>query len=113
MNNLIKNRNTDRTYLGLALLVVGSLFLIDNLGANLPEWLISWPMLLIVIGLVSGTKHQFRKPGAFILIALGTVFILKKFFLISISIFPIFLIGAGLWIVFKRQNHFDNHCKVQ
>ncbi|MDF3078814.1 MAG: hypothetical protein K0S09_2703 [Sphingobacteriaceae bacterium] len=100
-----QNRESHKIYGGIALVIMGSIFMLDNFGASIPEWVLSWPMLLIVIGLVSGTKHQFSRPGAFILIGLGILFLLKKFFFISISLFPLFLIGAGLWIILKRHSH--------
>lgn len=103
--SLNSNKESRKIYGGIALVAIGSIFMLDNFGIDVPNWILSWPMLLIVIGLLSGAKHQFQKPGAFFLIALGAIFLLKKFFFISISLFPLLLIGAGLWIILKRNNY--------
>ncbi len=43
---------------GLILLAVGAVLLLNTLGVNLPYWLISWQVGLIVIGLALGFRQQ-------------------------------------------------------
>jgi hypothetical protein len=90
---------------GYILIILGTFLLADQLGARLPEWIISWPMLLITIGVISGVKHQFKRPGAFFMIFIGMVFLLDNYFLnVSFSIvWPALLIGAGSWLIIKRN----------
>ncbi|HEY1023838.1 MAG TPA: DUF5668 domain-containing protein [Sphingobacteriaceae bacterium] len=107
MKNLSTNGSAaGKVMTGAILIVVGGILLLDNLGTHLPDWVLSWPMLLIAIGLISGVKHQFKKPGAFVLLFIGFVFLTDRYFLpINFSIvWPAMLIGAGLWMIF-RNNH--------
>jgi hypothetical protein len=63
---------------GFVFILAGALLLADNFGLHLPSWLLSWPMLLIAIGLVNGLKHNFKKPAAFILLFIGSVFLADR-----------------------------------
>ena len=65
----MKNRHHmhNRMWGGLILVAIGSLLLARKLGAYIPDWLLSWPMLLIACGLLIGFKSNFRNvPGVFI-----------------------------------------------
>jgi predicted membrane protein len=89
---------------GLLLLTAGSLFLARELGYVFPDWLFSWKMLLIAIGLVSGIKHGFRRVGWLIAITIGVAFIIADLypeFSIKPFILPVVLILAGLFIIFR------------
>jgi predicted membrane protein len=98
---------------GLLLLGIGSLLLARQVGADLPSWLFTWPMILIVVGLFVGIKTRFRDFGWLLLIGIGVFFLLDKAqFDTSIRkfIWPAAIIAAGLIILlsalFKRpQTH--------
>lgn len=60
---------------GLILITVGCVIMLEKLGAHMPDWVISWPMFLLAIGLYSGFKNQFRKPMALVLIAIALLFV--------------------------------------
>ena len=112
--NIIKHASqSSKAMTGAILIIAGSFILIDQLGFNLPDWILSWPMLLIAIGLISGVKHNFSRPGAFFMIFIGLVFLFDNYFLnVNYSIvWPALLIGAGLWMIFKRNllNAFQRH----
>ena len=49
-----------RILAGLLLASYGGLFLMRELGVELPALLFSWPMILIGIGLYTGARHNFR-----------------------------------------------------
>ncbi|MDI1234313.1 MAG: DUF5668 domain-containing protein [bacterium] len=94
---------------GFILVLVGGVFLSHEMGLELPQWLISWPMFLIAIGIYIGAKNQFRKLGWIIPIIIGAVFLADGFFEgISIMQFfwPVFIIGAGLYMIFGRDKKF-------
>ncbi|MXV51114.1 hypothetical protein GS399_09050 [Pedobacter sp. HMF7647] len=103
MNLESKKSQNGSAAVGFAMLTVGGILLANQMGANFPGWLISWPMLLIVLGIVSGIKHRFTKPGAFILLIIGTAFLLENYFLAAhISVlWPMLLIGWGVWVILK------------
>ena len=48
----------------------------EQVGADLPYWLFSWPMILIALGLYIGARHSFRQWGWLIPVAIGTIFLL-------------------------------------
>ena len=90
---------------GYILIIAGTFLLADQLGADLPGWILSWPMLLVTIGLISGVKHRFTRPGAYFMIFVGLVFLVDNYFLdVNFSIvWPALLIGAGSWMIFRRK----------
>lgn len=92
---------------GMVLLAVGVILLLKNIGYFFPNWLFSWPMALIVLGLFVGVKHNFRNPGGVILILLGCLFLAKKFFYFTILweyVWPIIIILLGVWMIFGKSN---------
>lgn len=92
---------------GLVFITVGVILLLKQLGYYFPAWLISWPMLLIVIGLVLGAQQGFRNPGWIIVTAIGSVFLLDNLYPyagILRFIWPVAIIGAGLLMIFSRHH---------
>lgn len=83
-------------------IAVGILFLAEELGwidYNLFRYLVSWKMLLIVIGVVQLIKKQLI-PGA-VLIAVGAYFLMPHTIGFGIF-FPSLFILVGVIILFKR-----------
>lgn len=98
---------------GLLLIVIGLVILATKLNFFfLPGWFFSWEMLLIVLGLFIGFKHNFRKPAWLVLVIIGTVFLLEdlvpgvnfKFYF-----WPILLISIGLWVMLKPKGPRANY----
>ena len=91
----------------LDLFLVGGLLLVRQMDVGLPEWLFSWPMLLIVIGIFSGLNHAFRGPGWLILIMVGTFFLLENLIPgldIHRFIWPAVIIVVGLVMLYDLKN---------
>jgi len=91
---------------GIFLLLAGFLLLAYKMGAPIPGWLFTWPVLLIAIGLFTGIKSRFHNPGSFILILIGSVFLADQ----SIPgidlhryIPPIILIGLGFLFLLRPR----------
>jgi predicted membrane protein len=80
----------DRIIIGVAMVGASALLLLRTLGVEFPHFIFTWPMILIIIGLVTGFKDGFRNHNWWILIAIG------MFFLISRS-FPDLNIGDYFW----------------
>lgn len=101
-------RNNGKVFAGLILLAVGSLLLIRQFTFFFfPDWLFSWPVLLIAIGLFNGFKHDFKKPSWFIMVLIGVVFLsgrIMPWFDLRDYIWPIAIIALGLWLIVRR-NH--------
>lgn len=86
---------------GIILLGIGGLLLARQVGAELPPWLFTWPMILIIVGLFVGAKTHFRDFGWLILIGIGVFFLLDRMQELPIRefIWPIIIIGAGLIVL--------------
>jgi predicted membrane protein len=104
-------KNNGKVFAGLILLVVGSLLLLRQFSFFFfPGWLFSFPTLLIVIGLYTGYKHNFKNPSWFIMVLIGTIFLSRHilpWFDLRDFVWPIGIIGLGLWLILRR-NHTAN-----
>ncbi len=99
---------------GLVLIGVGLVLMANQLGIFQPEWLFTWPVFLIVLGLYVGAKHLFSNPGWIILVGIGVIFLSERVFPeIEISRYwPVVFILAGLVMVFKpyrRRGYYNWH----
>ena len=102
-----KEFKNSRIGTGLLLLLAGVLLLAYKMGAPIPGWIFTWPVILIGIGFLVGIKSKFQNPGALIMILIGSIFLADKTipgidfhnFLI-----PVLLIGIGLIVIFRPRN---------
>jgi len=81
--------------------------LAHKLDIGLPEWIFTWPMLLIGIGLLNGFQHNFRNPTWFILIIVGGAFLIDEQFhelRLQELLWPGVLILVGVMFIFRRKN---------
>ena len=98
---------TPRVWSGVILLIAGVMLLAYKIGAPIPDWVFTWPVLLIAIGILTGIKSRFRNPGAFIMMVIGGVFLADQVSPQSNFhgyIVPAILIGVGL-IYILRPRH--------
>jgi len=94
---------------GLLVLCIGSLFLARELGVVFPEWLFTWKVLLIALGVIHLIKRGFRGIGWLIPVAVGTIFLVSDLhpeLVIRPLIWPILIILLGLVIIFKPRRKF-------
>ncbi|UCS93497.1 cell wall-active antibiotics response protein [Echinicola marina] len=108
MSGRMSNADGGRFTTGLIVVSVGLILLIRKLGIEIPDWIFSWPMIFVAIGLVVMAKHNFRSGfGAFMLL-FGGFFLLKDelhFFPVGLGAFvvPIILILLGLFLMMTRK----------
>jgi len=104
MTTQSKNKSV---YTGVVILIIGLVWLLRRMGVYLPYWVFSWETLLIAIGLIIGIDNKFRNPASYILIAIGSVFLIDDIFAINFNIFqyfwPLLVIGVGLTIIFQAR----------
>ncbi|WP_149913734.1 LiaF transmembrane domain-containing protein [Sphingobacterium cavernae] len=76
------SNNKSSTTVGAIIILFGVFLLLNNLdlGFLFPSWLFSFPMILIIIGLVIGINSKFEKKSSFILLTIGGIFLLRKIF---------------------------------
>lgn len=96
---------------GVIVVIVGTLLLARQAGADLPYWLFSWPMILIAVGFYVGARHSFRQWGWLIPVAIGTAFLLEEFvpeIRIREYMWPIIIIGIGLAMILRPRGRRRN-----
>lgn len=104
------NKNS-ANIVGTIIVLVGLVLLFKNLnfGFLFPDWLFSWKIILIIVGLVIGVNSKFEKKSAFILIGLGVLFILKDLMDIPFGkvMLPLVAVGLGVYLIMrnKRNNY--------
>jgi len=110
MKTIIENpgvSHKSRTTIGAIILIIGGILLIDQLNISfIPDWLFSWPMILIAIGIYTGAKHDFKNRSWFIFVLLGVAFLLENSGLfISHLIWPVAIIAFGIYMIVRRSNN--------
>ena len=93
---------------GVFILAIGGLLLARQTGAAIPDWVFTWQMALIAIGLFSGFKDGFKGGGWIVMILIGALFMYDRFnpnIDMRRFIWPIILIGIGLLILFKPARY--------
>jgi hypothetical protein len=103
-----------RFFAGLFIVGAGVLFLAREMGVVLPEWLFTWQMILITLGVFSGLKHRFRHIGWVVMVAIGGAFMAREYlpeYDFSHYIWPAMIILVGLVIMLKpkRKNAWCRH----
>ncbi|MES2006107.1 MAG: DUF5668 domain-containing protein [Bacteroidota bacterium] len=105
-SGLRRDDRNDRLWTGLVLIIIGGGLLLQKMGIDLPYWLFSWPMILVVIGLVTGLKSRFRNFSWLIITGIG-VFFLWDEILIDTNLkpyfWPIMIIGIGLLFILRPR----------
>lgn len=101
-------RRSPRIVSGLFLVVIGVLLLAYKMGAPIPNWIFTWPVLLMVVGFFIGIKSRFRNPGALILLLIGTIFFIDQQLpgvQLHNYILPIILISLGILFMLRPRKY--------
>ncbi len=98
-----------RFFLPLLFVAVGGLLLARQLGANIPDWIFSWQVLLIGAGITSGIVEKFRGGAWIVMILVGGFFLIDE--LVPGADFhkflwPIGLIALGLLLFLRPKKPF-------
>ena len=102
------SRRSFHIWMGLFILGIGIIFLLKQSGVLFPEWLFSWPMILIAFGILSAIKHGFRPGGWIMMLLIGGIFLADSMIpgrSIQQYAWPCFFIIIGLWIMFKPKTY--------
>lgn len=104
----MERRHRHRVVFGLILAVVGVLLMLRTMG--ILSWFdfeMSWPVVLIIIGILIGVKHNFRRNGWWILILIGVFNLVPQFTIMGRSsahyVWPALIIAAGLAIALRPR----------
>ncbi|MES2587916.1 MAG: DUF5668 domain-containing protein [Bacteroidota bacterium] len=89
---------------GLFVIGFGVIILMKQIGFPIPHVFTSWEIVLILIGLVSLVKHNFKKTFAYVLIVVGGLFMVNDLYPYTIQtrfIWPVLIIIFGISIFIK------------
>lgn len=108
---MANSRGADsRLIVGLIFLLLGLYFLLNNFDLipfELPDFITSWQVFLLLIGLLLLASRE-RRGGGVVLIVIGTVFLLPEFFDVSVGevvrqFWPLALVLIGAVLLFRRS----------
>lgn len=88
-----------RIWVGLALVILGGLFLLDNYNIiyfDVPYWIFRWQSILIIIGLLVLASSDNKSVGI-VLIVIGGIGYAPE-------LWPLLLIGLGIYVLYKRRD---------
>jgi predicted membrane protein len=97
---------------GLILISIGVALVLRKMDFPFPNWLFTWPMILILVGFYSGVKHKFRNNSWIILSGIGVFFLLDKFIpglTLTPFFWPIIIIAAGVLFILRPSGMRDNN----
>ena len=95
---------------GFIILGIGVILLLRKLGFFIPSWVLTWPMILIVIGVFTLIKHEFKSFFGVVMLFIGSYFLLRNEFDLDFGIgqyiWPLGLISLGIYLITqkKREN---------
>ena len=111
-------RISARGVIGLLFVIIGGLFLLNNLGIiheNISHLVFSWPGLFIFIGLISLVNGRKVVVGGLFLF-FGILLMIPRvnpgIYYDNDTVFAIFLICAGVLILFKRRTYSTHKQKI-
>ncbi|MBS1489441.1 MAG: hypothetical protein JSS93_02835 [Bacteroidetes bacterium] len=106
-----KDRSTEprsgKVFAGMILIIIGGVLLGRQMGLEIPEWILTWQVFLIGLGVFLGARRMFRPGGWMILLLIGGAFLLEEYTEINIRhyIWPMAIILVGFWMMFKPRKH--------
>ena len=109
-----EHKTQGRIFWGLLLIVLGVIFLLDQMGRLDFGDLIGryWPVIFILIGISILLSNNFRNAGSGVFFILfGTFFLLLRLRIFDQAVWhylwPLAIIAVGLWILLKPSLHRD------
>jgi len=102
-----KEPRKNKALAGMILLLVGIVFLVHRLNFILfPYWIFNGWMIMIIVGLYIGLKHNFRNIAWLILVLIGGLNLLGDIFPnahFDDAIFPMIIIAVGIRLIINRD----------
>lgn len=99
-----RDSGNSHIWTGIFIVLIGVAALVKVTNPDLPAWIFTWKMFLVVLGLFIGLKHRFRGVAWFILMLVGGAFLVTDIYPdISIRqyIWPVAIIAVGALIIFR------------
>ena len=110
MNNYKKPRNDGSIAFGVIILGIGIVLLFRKLGLFIPDWVLSWPMILIAVGTYTLISQQFKSFFGSVVLFIGVYFLLKREFDLDLGIeqfiWPVGLIALGIYLITYKKREY-------
>jgi predicted membrane protein len=98
-----QQKQSGRVLGGMLIVLIGIALLMRRIDfIELPYWLFSWKTLMIALGIYIGVRNSFRNIGWFVLVAIGTFFLLddiQPWFNFRPYFLPLAIIIAGILVI--------------
>ena len=107
MNNFAKPRNDGSIAFGVIILGIGLVLLFRKFGLYIPDWVLTWPMILIAVGTYTLISQQFKSFFGSVVLFIGVYFLLKREFYLDLGldqfIWPVGLIALGIYLILHKK----------
>lgn len=107
-----KQRRRGKIVAGIVIVIAGAIWLAKRMGAEIPSWVLSWPMLFVAIGIGSLFKHGAKNFRWVVFLAIGALFLFERAsgdHNIRIWAWPVVVMLIGLAIIFKPRNKYRHY----
>ena len=110
MNNYTKPRNDGSIAFGVIILGIGLVLLFRKFGLYIPDWVLTWPMILIAVGTYTLISQQFKSFFGSVVLFIGVYFLLKREFDLDLGldqfIWPVGLIALGIYLILHKKQEY-------
>ena len=109
-----RHNNDKRFTFGLIVVGVGALMMLYNFMPRF-DFDLSWPIILIIIGLLIGIKSKFKRNGWWIMVLIGAANLFHPFKIFGVwttdLVWPAVVMLIGLVIIFRKseKKKWDHH----
>jgi hypothetical protein len=110
MNNYTKPRNDGSIAFGVIILGIGLVLLFRKFGLYIPDWVLTWPMILIAVGTYTLISQQFKSFFGSVVLFIGVYYLLKREFDLDLGldqfIWPVGLIALGIYLILHKKQEY-------
>jgi len=103
------NRHNGRVMAGAIIFLLGCALFVDQLDIFfIPDWIFTWPMILIAVGLYIGAKNNFQNLTWITLVFIGGAFLLDDALPalnLDDFIWPGGIIALGIYLIMRNTRH--------
>jgi len=107
MQDWEKHHHTRRRWGGLIIFITGMFFLLQQLHLPIPAWILSWPMYLIILGILFLVSSRCHSGWGIIFLIIGGIYLAKNALNIPIEIYPyiwpVLIMLIGLMLIFRPR----------